>query len=113
MNRIYYIFAISVLLFTSCAGMNQQIVYGGARSSRYGIDPFPDEKEWTSMVQSIAGDTGARFPGLIWIVGEIVSDKGDSFCRLNFPGENGAVDNVQFSTLDENESYLDLFDRKG
>ncbi|MBN2656775.1 MAG: hypothetical protein JXR86_06925 [Spirochaetales bacterium] len=115
MKRCISLIILSVLLFASCAGSGpeRKMVYGGARSSRYGIRPFPDEREWASMVKSIAGDTDAASPALIWIVGEIVSDKGQSLCRLNFPGEKGEVDNVLFSTFDENEKYLDFFDRKG
>jgi len=89
------------------------MVYGGARSSRYGIRPFPEPGEWSSMVTTIAEESGAASPALIWIVGEIVSDKGKSLCRLNFPGDKDLEENVIFSTVDENEAYLDLFDRKG
>ncbi|MBB6480872.1 hypothetical protein [Spirochaeta isovalerica] len=102
-----------ILILVSCAGSDSQMVYGGARSSRYGIRPFPDPEEWSSMVKSIAKDTDAVSPALIWIVGEIVSDKGESLCRLNFPGDEALSENVLFSTYDENEVFLDLFDRKG
>lgn len=105
--------AFPLLLLLSCHTVDSNIVYGGARSSRYGIEPFPRPGEWVTMAQSISRDAGAEEPALIWIVGEIVSDGGMSLCRLNFPGEKGAAVNAAFSTIDENEAYLDLFDRKG
>lgn len=65
------------------------------------------------MTSQLAGSTEAASEALIWIVGEIVSDKGKSLCMLNFPGDEDASENIQFSTIDENETYLNYFDKKG
>lgn len=104
---------ISLLVLLSCTTNREQMIYGGARSSRYGIQPFPDPAEWGKMTVQLAESTEAKSEALIWIVGEIVSDKGKSLCRLNFPGDEDFSENIQFSTIDENETYLNYFDNKG
>ena len=82
----------------------------GARSSKYGIRPFPAPHEWVRALQSIEG----RFPGSqaygIWIVGALHERRG---CQLEFPQSAGAPPEVSFLDYDKHEPYLTAFDEAG
>jgi hypothetical protein len=113
MKRTFILLALVLILFLSCTTHNQTLNYGGARASRYGIKPFPQPEEWGNIVSFIKEETGAASSAVIWIVGVITSDRGESWCRLNFPSDGLEHEKISFHTLDENEATLDYFDRKG
>jgi hypothetical protein len=50
------------------------------------------------------------YPAMVWIVGTInTPDR----CMLNFPSPGGTYPHISFSSLDQNEVYLDMFDQAG
>ncbi len=85
----------------------------GLRASHYGISPFPDADWWITSARDMAGRFDDAAPTVIWIVGTV----NDDACWLNFPApegvQNGDLPHIIFSPLDDNESYLDRFDREG
>ena len=86
----------------------KNVIYAGARSSSYGIRPFPDNKTWLNILEEMK----ASFPGsdasAIWIVGEL---KGEDSCRLYFPANGENYEYTHFEELDKHESYLTFFDQ--
>lgn len=102
-----------LLLAAGCSSVKEPLYPAGARSSRYGIRPFPDPREWGELVGLIERETSSEAPALIWIVGVIVRDRGKSLCRLNFPSDGEPHELISFHGVDENEAYLDYFDKAG
>lgn len=88
--------------------------FAGARSSVYGIRPFPSPSGWERAVDTMASYFAGAAPMGIWIVGHLDGTGGG--CRLEFPAPPGAADGegrIVFSPADRHESYLDHFDRNG
>lgn len=92
------------------ASVERRVAVAGARSSHYGIRPFPTPEEWVRVFEHIR----QRFPGSgsvgVWIVGGLRERRG---CRLEFPGEAGINPEISFEDSDRHEPYLDAFDRAG
>lgn len=80
----------------------------GFRYSVYGPDYNPGPAYWSGVGRQMASRFPGSVPGAVWIVGRL---KGQG-CELSFPGrsENALV---QFTTEDQNEETLALFDREG
>jgi hypothetical protein len=90
------------------------IKWAGARSSRYGIDPFPNPEEWTKAISTIANNFPNATPVAVWLVGEIHFDGINSGMEMYFPNPGGNYDpRIKFSDEDKNESYLNFFDSNG
>jgi hypothetical protein len=49
-------------------------------------------------------------PAVVWIVGTM---NFPTVCMLNFPSPGGKHPNISFSSIDQNEAYLNLFDQTG
>ena len=77
----------------------------------YGL--FPEPCEWEQTLRFIKEEAGASQPGAIWVVGVIARQSGESWCRLGFPGDSGAHEKTSFNPVDQNEAWLDSFDRAG
>jgi len=87
-----------------------KVIYAGARSSSYGINPFPSQADWSVIIDSMATYFPGTTPCAIWIVGVM----GDSHtCMLEFPSNGQKIDNVEFASSDKHEQYLSFFDRQG
>jgi hypothetical protein len=82
----------------------------GARSSHYGIRPFPAPEEWVKTFRHLSGRLPGSRPVGIWIVGGLFQHRG---CRLEFPGEEGGHPEIAFLDHDRHEHYLDAFDQAG
>ena len=85
-------------------------LYGGFRSSRYGINPFPAPGYWAQTAKEMARRVGGASPAGIWIVGVTMDD---GTCELNFPGPGGSYPKIIFLDSDQNEEYLTFFDSQG
>ena len=88
------------------------VVYAGARSSSYGIKPFPQPEKWVTGMRKInnyfkAGST----PSALWIVG-VMGNKRKN-CRLEFPVDTGKYQNISCMDYDKHEKYLSHFDTTG
>lgn len=101
------VFVGVVLLFSFLFAA--QVKYAGARSSSYGVTPFPTPHEWRNVILNIAD----RFPGSqpigVWIVGNIVGGG----CSMQFPSPGGTYNRITFSGSDKHEPFLDYFDSIG
>ena len=117
-NRIFFparlIFTLIIFLIIGrnlYAQDTSSIVRAGLRSSVYGFNSFPDTTWWLNA----SSDMASRFPGaspsVIWILGYTTDDG----CYLNFPDPypDSSFNKVFFSNKDENENYLNFFDKKG
>jgi hypothetical protein len=87
------------------------VAWAGARSSNYGISPFPQPCGWNAALKSISGQFPGSTPVGVWIVGHL-SGNG---VQLEFPkpAGGGNYPNVKFSSSDKHESYLKYFDAQG
>ena len=81
----------------------------GARSSHYGVKPFPTPAEWVRSLTHISQRFPGSTPSAIWIVGGLY---GRDDCRLEFPGAD-AGPHIVFSEADKHEPYLTAFDEAG
>lgn len=80
----------------------------GFRYSVYGPDYNPGPNYWRDVGRQMAARFPGSVPGAVWIVGRL-KGKGS---ELSFPGRS---DNplIQFTSEDQNEETLALFDRAG
>ena len=88
------------------------VKFAGARSSHYGIKPFPTPENWQQAMTLINNQFYHSTPCAIWIVGTI-DPKGKRSCRLEFPSAGNSAINVAFSAHDKHEPFLNYFDQKG
>ena len=86
------------------------IKYAGARSSSYGIKPFPQPSEWQQVMNKMTENFKGSAPCAIWIVGKLFRPKG---CLLEFPSNGKRFKDIGFIKTDKHESYLDHFDKTG
>ena len=105
------IFFISLCFLVGCipkeTGDSNHIIYSGARSSSYGIRPFPSEDNWVNALNTLKNYFPGSKASAIWIVGELM--RGDS-CRLFFPSDGNQYAYVHFEDYDKHESFLSAFD---
>ncbi len=80
----------------------------GFRYSPYGPATNPGAEYWAGVGQEMAKRFPASTPEVIWIVSELKQ----GVTRLTFPGTQ-ADPYIQFSSQDENETALALFDQLG
>jgi hypothetical protein len=80
----------------------------GFRYSVYGPEYNPGPAYWSGVGRKMAARFPGAVPGAVWIVGRL-SGQG---CELSFPGrsENPLI---RFTSEDQNEETLALFDREG
>jgi hypothetical protein len=111
--QIWLAFLIIGVFFTltSCRISPANIKYVGARSSSYGIKPFPAPEEWKAALEKLGADFPNAQPTLIWIVG-VVNPETDGV-DLEFPGVNGDYPKINFNQADVHERYLKFFDTNG
>jgi hypothetical protein len=83
----------------------------GLRSSVYGFDNFPDTTWWLNSTKDMALKFTNSQPSVVWILGYTT----ENGCYLNFPNPNPNISysNIYFSNKDENEKYLNYFDKSG
>ena len=81
----------------------------GFRASVYGVTPTPSPDYW----YRVGSDARSKFSGSgvqgIWVIGCYLDD---GRCYLNFPS-SASYSSITFADTDENEAYLDYFDRVG
>ena len=111
---------VVVLTVTGCSRMGDlkrkffpphNVIYAGARSSSYGIKPFPDPESWETALDTMSGYFPGSTPCAIWIIG--VLHKNHKACRLEFPSDGKNYDDVVFLDYDKHEEYLSRFDEAG
>jgi hypothetical protein len=86
--------------------------WAGARSSNYGIRPFPAPCGWGKALKTASGYFPGSTPAAVWIVGTI-SGGG---VNLEFPRPNDGRNygsRIRFASSDKHERYLDYFDAQG
>ncbi len=115
MKQIVVLCAVLILVLVvprmaNSSGKENLIKYAGARSSNYGIKPFPTETEWEKYLRTISGYFENSTPCAVWIVG--VLDRPQS-CLLEFPSPGQEYPNTVFSPTDKHEAFLNYFDRNG
>ncbi|MGD8779760.1 MAG: T9SS type A sorting domain-containing protein [Ignavibacteria bacterium] len=105
-----------VMMLNTCSSLYAQesgsIVRAGLRSSVYGFNSFPDTTWWLNATSDMASRfLGEPSPSVIWILGYTT----DNGCYLNFPNPTPSTSytKISFGNKDDNESYLNFFDRKG
>jgi hypothetical protein len=114
---VFYILSISVLVPQSKdqpRSGERHIKFAGARSSAYGIRPFPSPAGWTNALKTMAGYFPGSTPVGIWIVGRLHgASKG---MTAEFPRPDNGVDYgplFTFADADKHESFLTQFDSSG
>ncbi len=80
----------------------------GFRYSPYGMSSYPGVAYWARVGTEMARRFSHSTPEVIWIV-SVLEGHGT---HLTFPG-NSDQPGISFSTADENQAALDLFDRLG
>lgn len=110
-SRWLVVAALAVLFVPepSLGGSPPDVARAGARSSHYGVKPFPTPEEWVRSLKHISDRFPGSTPSAVWIVGGLY-DRDD--CRLEFPGTDTAP-HVLFSDVDKHEPYLAAFDEAG
>jgi len=103
---------ITVTTGSDPGGSGGKVVWAGARSSSYGISPFPNPCGWTKAMTTHAG----YFPGStgagVWIVGNL-SGNGVGL-QFPHPGDGRNYGSrIKFSGSDKHERFLDYFDDHG
>jgi len=107
---------LAALLSTISISAATLVEWGGARSSSYGADPFPEDVEWTNLNLNIAEKVSAKTPTAIWIVGTINSDEGSCDLEFDQPEDLDSIpENINFVGSDEidHDAMLDYFDTHG
>jgi hypothetical protein len=92
----------------------KNVRYAGARSSAYGIRPFPSPEGWTSALKTMAGYFPGATPVGIWIVGRL--NGRSTGMTLEFPQPDDGTNYgplIAFSETDKHEPFLNLFDSNG
>ncbi len=111
-RRVIFTLLMIMMLLSACDQPNLHL-RAGLRSSHYGIDPFPQPAWWLDATGSMAERFADAVPAVVWIVGTV--NKED--CWLNFPAPQGSAagdfKHIVFSPLDDNEAYLEQFDKSG
>ena len=117
-NKRYYsaavIFVLIVLLGigkNSFAQGISTVERAGLRSSVYGFNSFPDTTWWLNATSDMASRFAGASPSVIWILGYTTDDG----CYLNFPNPfpDSSFNKIFFGNKDENENYLNFFDKNG
>ncbi len=88
------------------------IARAGLRSSIYGFnDSYPDTTWWLNATSDMSERFSGTTPSVIWIIGYTENDG----AYLNFPKPNNGVTykKIFFGSTDQNEKYLNFFDRHG
>jgi len=122
MKKFCFVLLTLVTLTTSLFATSE-VIWGGARSSFYGIDPFPEDSSWTFIGKNIQKSSSASTPVQIWILGHIDASGN---CVLEFEQPhfvttvpdnivflediNGSNDGFQFN---DHEATLTHFDKHG
>lgn len=88
----------------------KNVAFAGARSSRYGVKPFPEPEAWQKAIETMNSYFPGSTPCAIWIVGKF---KRPTTCLLHFPSDGQVYPNIEFEGLDLSEQCLDHFDRTG
>jgi hypothetical protein len=86
------------------------VKFAGARSSIYGVHPFPSAEAWTNIMYNVAAPFPGAVPTGVWIVGTI-GQGGE--CNLEFPSAGKSYPHVNFSDEDRHEACLSHFDKVG
>jgi hypothetical protein len=91
-----------------------RVKFAGARSSAYGIRPFPSAEGWTRGLKTMASYFPGSTPVGIWIVGRLHgASRGMS---LEFPRPDDGTDYgpfITFADTDKHEPFLTAFDAGG
>jgi len=120
MKNIKLCFLVILLIISTCSSfifseetpgrIFPNVAYTGVRSSRYGLEPFPEPAEWEKATKIMVSHFDNAKPSIIWVIGRLKNEK---FCWLEFPVKNKKYPNIISSKQDNNERYFDYFDEKG
>jgi hypothetical protein len=94
--------------------VEKNVKYAGARSSAYGIRPFPSPEGWINALKTMAGYFPGSTPVGIWIVGRL--NGRSTGMTVEFPQPDDAVNHgplFTFSETDKHEPFLNQFDSNG
>jgi hypothetical protein len=100
--------AIVAVHFRESAVDREDGVFAGWRSSPYGFQQEANPTYWIDAANHMASKISNSVPSGIWVLGETLGHR----CRLTFPSSEG-YPNVEFSSTDQSERYLDAFDAAG
>ena len=92
----------------------QHVSFAGARSSAYGIRPFPSPEGWTNALKTMSGYFPGSTPVGIWIVGRLHGASKGMNAEFQRPGngvEYGPL--FTFAEADKHEPFLNQFDSTG
>ena len=91
---------------TACEMPPANIKYIGARSSSYGIKPFPKPNEWKEALNDLGADFPKAQPTLIWIVGVVNPETNGVDLEFPFPG--GIYDKINFAGVKQSCPIFDF-----
>lgn len=103
---------ITVTTSSDPGGGGGKVAWAGARSSSYGISPFPNPCGWTKAMTTHADYYPGSTAAGVWIVGNL-SGNG---VGLQFPHPGDGRDygsRIKFAGSDKHERFLDYFDAHG
>lgn len=120
---------VGMSLYTGCVrkpdsdtvpGPGPSVSRAGLRASGYGAGtPFPSPSYWKESTGSMAAKFKGASPSVVWIVGVMdgENNKFNGKTRVNFPApadaKPGEYPDIVFASSDQNEEYLNVFDREG
>jgi hypothetical protein len=99
---------------SAAASVAPNVRFSGARSSNYGIRPFPPPAGWGTALKTMSGYFPGSTPLGIWIVGRL--NGRTTGMTLEFPRPDDKVEYgplYTFSEEDKHEPYLKYFDEHG
>lgn len=105
---------LDVLHQALAAPGRSNVKFAGARSSGYGIRPFPPPENWGNALKTMAGYFPGSTPVGIWIVGRL--NGRSTGMMLEFPHPPGDKDYgplYTFAEEDKHEPFLKYFDDHG
>jgi hypothetical protein len=85
----------------------KKVGFGTARFSV--ANPYPGPEYWGDASKSMAGKLSGSTAEGVWVIGGVLQG---GVCYLDFPS-SGRYQHISFSETDENEPYLDYFDKNG
>ena len=105
---LYFLFLCTIMVLPAYAG---EVTHAGIRTSRYGINPYPEPVGWHHAIYIMNTYFPGTQPTAIWTTG-VIWDPGE--CHLYFPNDQGyPTENMSYSGSDLNEEYLSYFDTVG
>ncbi len=111
---VFFVLAASILYVPPGAVPGTAPVkFAGARSSAYGIRPFPSVEGWVKGLKTMASYFPGSTPVGVWIVGRLHGPSKGMSLEFPHPGAANYGDSINFADTDKHEPFLAAFDANG